>query len=302
MKRIDIEKEVLKEVIKRDFTVDYKELLLEDEILEKIIEQSRTLDDVPCMYLYMDDNPEKARFSKDLVMLNEEKIGQIGVEFMDKCKKNKVSNKHTFYDWKKTELVCSFKKTLEVIKLYKDKEVKEEELAALLSALPQILVKRICKQAEYNITATKAVNSMMSIKDDTSEKKEEILIATLYYYIDNRIAEKPQCEPFPEELKTPEAKKIFDAAIKAGYMEKATDRDGYKWKKSKALLAYFGVKLNLCLKLNAGTYTNKNGVEVKKISWKPIEIAFNVKDLKGTKYGYSKNGNKKPDFSKNISD
>jgi len=47
-----------------------------------------------------------------------------------------------------------------------------------------------------------------------------------------------QHKPIPKVLNTPEVKKIFNKAIEAGVMEKAKGRDGYEWKKSKALLAY----------------------------------------------------------------
>jgi len=280
------EKKDLKEVIKRDFTIDYKELLLEDEILEKIINEAKNIEKVPCLYLYMKDKPEKPELSEDGTMVNEKEIKQIEIDFSTKWEKNKVPKKYFFYNWKQTEIVCSFEKAMRGMRLYKDNGVKEEEVTVHLSLLPQILVKRICEQAEYNITATKAANLIMGIKNKVSEENEEKLCSLLDTYMIKKGGAQ-QSEPFPEVLKTPKAQKIFNAAIKAGYMEEATDRVGYKRKEimTKALLAYFGMKLNKYLDIKAGIYT-KDGKDEPKISWKYIEIAFNEKDLKGAKNGW----------------
>lgn len=74
------------------------------------------------------------------------------------------------------------------------------------------------------------------------------------------------------------AKEIFEKLLEQGYAEKAGD--GYKWLKSKRLLAYFVEIANDTLNLRIG----------EKIQWGAFETVFECSDLRGAKNDYQKTG------------
>lgn len=87
----------------------------------------------------------------------------------------------------------------------------------------------------------------------------------------------------PDELNTDKAKELFQKAIDAGLI--SVTENGYQWKKTKALLAYFADLANEHLKLGKGEYGGKA-----KISWKPFESLFGVSGLAGARLDYQKDG------------
>ena len=84
----------------------------------------------------------------------------------------------------------------------------------------------------------------------------------------------------PEALNTDGAKLILQKAINAGLCD-----TNYRWKKSKALLAYFADLASEYLKLGKGEYDGKA-----KTSWKPFESLFGISGLSGAKRDYQKTG------------
>lgn len=83
----------------------------------------------------------------------------------------------------------------------------------------------------------------------------------------------------PEELDTPEARKIFDKAIDAGLIKRSDKLNAvYMWQDEKQLLAYFAEKMSL--RFNLGKI--RNGEQT--INWIIFQSIFNVSNLKGAKY------------------
>lgn len=85
---------------------------------------------------------------------------------------------------------------------------------------------------------------------------------------------------FPEELNTEEAKKILAKAKELGLID-----DSFKWKRSKALLAYFADIASEHLKLGKGVYNERD-----KVSWKPFEKLFQIKGLAQSRKDYQNIG------------
>ena len=75
----------------------------------------------------------------------------------------------------------------------------------------------------------------------------------------------PQQFTLPKELDNDEAKRYFNKAINLGLME-----NGYKWLKGLQMLACFAREMSSKLNMGKG----------KRISWKPFEKLFGVKDGK----------------------
>ncbi len=96
----------------------------------------------------------------------------------------------------------------------------------------------------------------------------------------------------PKELDTPEANRIFAKAVEVGLMEQ--QGNGYKWHKTKNLLAYFADKMSEHFNLGKGEYDGK-----RKIAWKPFETIFNTNGLSGAKRDYQRDG-KLPSESKIV--
>lgn len=83
----------------------------------------------------------------------------------------------------------------------------------------------------------------------------------------------------PEELDTPEARKIFDKAIDAGLIKRSDKLNAvYMWLDEKQLLAYFAEKMSL--RFNLGKI--RNGKQT--INWIIFQSIFNVPKIKGAKY------------------
>lgn len=91
----------------------------------------------------------------------------------------------------------------------------------------------------------------------------------------------PRLKEMPRVLDTDQARKYFARAVEAGLMT-----NDYKWEKSKILLAVFCSKMSD--KLDLGKGVDKN--EMKRISWKPFEMLFEVKGLRGTLNDMQKTG------------
>ena len=89
----------------------------------------------------------------------------------------------------------------------------------------------------------------------------------------------------PPELDTAKAKELFQKAIDAGLIS-VTENGGYRWKGTKALLAYFADLANEHLKLGKGEYRGSV-----KISWKPFERLFGVSGLAVAKRDFQLTGN-----------
>lgn len=87
----------------------------------------------------------------------------------------------------------------------------------------------------------------------------------------------------PVELDTPEARKIFEKAIDAGFIENS--KTGYKWIGKKNLLAYFADRMNEKLHLGKGMYDDKQ-----KRAWKPFEKLFGITGLAGAEKDYQRTG------------
>lgn len=84
----------------------------------------------------------------------------------------------------------------------------------------------------------------------------------------------------PGKLQTIESVDIFKKAIDANLIEQTTE--GLKWKAPKQLLAYFAERMSK--RLHLSDIMDKDGNL--KTSWKPFEILFGVKDLKGAKQNW----------------
>lgn len=114
------------------------------------------------------------------------------------------------------------------------------------------------------------------------DKKYIDLYDSLIRTVEERILNLPDVEEehkqlsIPEELDTPEARKIFEKAIDAGFIENS--KTGYKWKGKKQLLAYFAEKMSL--RFNLGEI--RNGKQT--INWIIFQSIFNVSNIKGAKY------------------
>lgn len=98
--------------------------------------------------------------------------------------------------------------------------------------------------------------------------------------------QQPEPEPqqelidlLPKQLQRDEAVNIFQKAIDAQLIEKTGNR--VVWKGTKQQLAYFAEKMSEKFLLS---HLDKNGN--KKIRWKPFELLFNEKDLKGAKQNW----------------
>lgn len=86
----------------------------------------------------------------------------------------------------------------------------------------------------------------------------------------------PQQMEMPKELCTDEAKRYFDLAINKGLMNSK-----YEWLEGKELLACFCQKMSQKLSLGKGE---------KKIVWKPFEVLFGFKNLRGNYNDIQKTG------------
>lgn len=84
----------------------------------------------------------------------------------------------------------------------------------------------------------------------------------------------------PEELKTNEAVKVFQKAIKAKLITYTPE--GIKWNDTKQLLAYFAAKVSD--KFNLTSKLDKDGN--KTTMWRPFETIFKVKNLKEAKQNW----------------
>ena len=76
----------------------------------------------------------------------------------------------------------------------------------------------------------------------------------------------------PDKLNTDKGKKLFQKLVDNGFCDEA-----YRWNKPKALLAYFADKASEYLGIGKGQMTNGTI----KISWKPFESLFWVRDKSG---------------------
>ena len=96
----------------------------------------------------------------------------------------------------------------------------------------------------------------------------------------------------PEELNTPEARRLLQKAIKAGLCDK-----NYKWHDTKALLAYLADSLSKELELGVKLYGNR--IET---SWQPFATLFgtSARELIDAKKGYENNKNQKPKGYKKV--
>lgn len=87
---------------------------------------------------------------------------------------------------------------------------------------------------------------------------------------------KPETQPenivLPDELNTDKGKELLQKVIDGGFCDEA-----YRWNKPKALLAYFADKASEFLKIGKGQTIDGNI----KISWKPFETLFCIKDKSG---------------------
>ncbi|MFR9659924.1 MAG: hypothetical protein SNG04_05880 [Rikenellaceae bacterium] len=79
----------------------------------------------------------------------------------------------------------------------------------------------------------------------------------------------------PDELNTPEAKEVFDEAIKDGLIE--VENGVYKWTKTNAALSQFAARMSLYLELS---HIPKKGGDPQ-ISWRLFETLFNIDNLAG---------------------
>ena len=91
---------------------------------------------------------------------------------------------------------------------------------------------------------------------------------------------KPQ--QLPDGLNTNEAKQIFQRAIAVRIIE-GTEQ-GYKWKGTKQLLAYFAEQMSN--KFNLSGKLDKEGNTT--VSWKPFEDLFGVANLRSAKNDWMK--------------
>lgn len=111
---------------------------------------------------------------------------------------------------------------------------------------------------------------------DTPRLEEKRPIPTTILQIKLNAAE-VKCDSvrsIPDDLNTGKAQAYFKKAEKAKLL--SIKNDIYKWEKTKALLAYFAMKMSGKLKLN--NRTDQYGKPA--VSWKPFEELFGVKDLK----------------------
>lgn len=83
---------------------------------------------------------------------------------------------------------------------------------------------------------------------------------------------------FPDELNTPEAKKLIGKAVEAGFI--TVEEGRHTWNATKVLLAYFAFKATRYLKLRT--------IADATVSWKPFEDLFQVSHLKQAKADYGK--------------
>lgn len=111
---------------------------------------------------------------------------------------------------------------------------------------------------------------------------EELVLLGVDVQADN----KDDMEAFalPTELDTCEARKLFQKAINAGYVQQ-TD-SGYKWTKTKCLCAYFADKATEYLNISKA----ESSSGVKSANWKPFETLFNLTGLKICKQDWIKTG------------
>jgi hypothetical protein len=86
----------------------------------------------------------------------------------------------------------------------------------------------------------------------------------------------------PKELDSTKAKLFFEKAISLNLM--TVDGNGYKWLKTKQLLAYFAMMLSS--HLNLSTKLDKEGNIT--INWILFEHAFGTSKLKGAKHDWLK--------------
>ena len=84
----------------------------------------------------------------------------------------------------------------------------------------------------------------------------------------------------PQELKTDEAKKYIQKAVKIGVVEYT--KIGIKWNGTKQLLAYFAEKMSI--KLNLSNRFDNTGNRA--VCWKPFEKMFNVYNLREAKQNW----------------
>lgn len=101
------------------------------------------------------------------------------------------------------------------------------------------------------------------------------------YYPKKEGDDATRLKEMPRVLDTEPARKYFARAVEAGLMN-----DDYKWQKTKSLLAVFCSKMSD--KLDLGKAMDTNGV--KRISWKPFEMLFEVTGLGGNLNDIKKTG------------
>ena len=101
------------------------------------------------------------------------------------------------------------------------------------------------------------------------------------YYPKKEGDDAPMLKEMPRVLDTEQARKYFARAVEAGLMT-----DDYKWQKSKSLLAVFSSKMSDKLYLGRGIEANG----VKRISWQPFEMLFEVTGLRCTLNDIQKTG------------
>ena len=96
----------------------------------------------------------------------------------------------------------------------------------------------------------------------------------------------------PEELNTPEARRLLQKAIKTELCD-----ENYKWHDTKALLAYLADSLSTKLELGEKLYGDR--IET---SWRPFAALFGVsaRELIDAKKGYENNNNRKPKGYKKV--
>lgn len=84
-----------------------------------------------------------------------------------------------------------------------------------------------------------------------------------------------------------EALTIIERAIEKEMIEKTAT--GYKWNRTKVLLAYFAERMSNKYNLCKTTFVDTNTRELKKgVSWKPFETLFNETGLKMAKQNWQR--------------
>ena len=84
----------------------------------------------------------------------------------------------------------------------------------------------------------------------------------------------------PKELESEDFKSIIRKGIKVGVIE--VFPDGFKWKGTKVLLAYFAEYISKRYELSKGIDNKGNAM----VSWKPFELLFGVEKLKEAKQNW----------------